>query len=110
MFLRFLKRLVGSTRRKVFLIVDGHPAHKVEPWVQFHRHQIRLFYLPKYSSELNPDELINNDVKNNAVGRRRARTPNELEDNMRSYFRSTQNQPQIVKAYFQEESVRYAAA
>ena len=111
-FLRFLKRLIRSVERKVFLIVDGHPAHqarKVERWVQYHRHLIRLFYLPKYSPELYPDELLNNDVKSNAVGRQRARTADELEQNMRSYLRSTQKRPEIVKAYFQEESVRYAA-
>jgi len=28
---------------------------------------------------------------------------------VRSYLRSTQRQPEIVKSYFQAESVRYAA-
>ena len=76
--------------------------------MQSHRHQIRLFYLPKYSPELNPVELLNNDVKSNAVGRQRARTAEELEQNIHSYLRSTHNHPEIVRAYFQEKIVRYA--
>jgi hypothetical protein len=32
---------------------------------------IRLFFLLDYSPELNPDEVLHQDVKSNAVGRRR---------------------------------------
>ena len=37
--------------------------------------KLRLFFLPPYSPELNPDELVWNDVKNNAVGRMRLEEP-----------------------------------
>jgi len=52
--------------------VDGHPVHKarsVTRWLDEHREQIRIFFLPSYSPELNPDELLNQDVKSNALGR-----------------------------------------
>ena len=110
-FLGFLKRMVRQIKRKVFLIVDGHPVHhaiKVKNWIQGHVNQIRLFYLPGYSPELNPDEMLNQDVKSNAVGRRRAKNQQELVANTRSYLRSRQRQPDIVKKYFQEEHVHYA--
>jgi transposase len=71
-FLGRLLRLTRKTRKKVFLIVDGHPVHKsrsVSRWLAEHREQIRIFYLPSYSPELNPDELLNQDVKTNALGR-----------------------------------------
>ncbi|MHB8411386.1 MAG: IS630 family transposase, partial [Candidatus Acidiferrales bacterium] len=64
-FLRRLLRLTRKTRRKVFLIVDGHPVHKSRPvnrWLAEHSEQIRVFCLPSYSPELNPDELLNQDV------------------------------------------------
>lgn len=111
-FLDFLRRLVRDTQRPVFLIVDRHPSHKakkVQRWLEAHRKHIRLFFLPSYSPELNPDEMLNNDVKSNAVGRRRARTQGEMIDNVRGYLWSTQRRPDIVKSYFQAESVRYAA-
>lgn len=56
--------------RKVFLIVDGHPVHRgrvVKNFVAEKKDQIQLFYLPAYSPELNPDEMLNQDVKTNAV-------------------------------------------
>jgi transposase len=111
-FLEFLRRLVRHTSRKVFLILDGHPVHralKVKAWIQKYSQQIRVFFLPEYSPELNPDELLNPDVKSNAVGRRRAPNQEELIKNVRGYLRSTQRQPHIVKRYFQERHVRYAA-
>ena len=111
-FLEFLRRLLRQVRRNVFLIVDGHPVHhgtKVKNWIQKHARRISLFYLPGYSPELNPDELLNQDVKSNAVGRRRARTQPELAATTRSYLRSRQRQPHIVKKYFLEQHVRYAS-
>ena len=111
-FLEFLKRLVRDLRRKVFLIVDRHPVHRaagVKQWLKKNSDHIRMFFLPAHSPELNPDELLNNDVKSNAVGRERARTAPEMVDNTRRYLRSTQRQPDIVRSYFHKESVRYAA-
>ena len=113
MFLEFLRRLVRQSKRKVYLIVDGHPVHKarkVTAWLETNKKHIRLFLLPPYSPELNPDEYLNQDVKSNAVGRKRARDGDELVKNVRGYLRSTQKQRQIVENYFIEEHVRYAAA
>lgn len=111
-FLGFLRRLIRQIQRKVFLIIDSHPVHgsaKAKKWTQKHAHQIRLFFLPSYSPELNPDEMLNQDVKSNAVGRRRARNQQELIANTRSYLWSRQRQPHIVRRYFQEKHVQYAA-
>jgi transposase len=111
-FTNFLRRLVRQSIRKVFLIVDSHPVHhskKVKKWLEKNDKHIRVFYLPGYSPELNPDELLNQDVKSNAVGHRRAGNQNELISNVRNYLRSRQKQPHIVKQYFQEKHVRYAA-
>lgn len=112
-FLRFLKRLLRLRRgRKLFLILDQHPVHKaraVHTWLARQKSRIEFFYLPGYSPELNPDELLNQDVKTNAVGRRRARDAAELLVNIRGYLRSTQRQPHVVRSYFRGRHVRYAA-
>ena len=112
-FIEFLRRLIKQNERKVFLIVDGHPVHrskKVKRWMKKKERQICMFFLPSYSPELNPDEMLNQDVKSNAVGRRRAHNQKELIKNVRSYLRSRQRKPHIVRKYFQEKHVRYAAA
>ncbi|PSO70053.1 MAG: hypothetical protein BRC40_13970 [Cyanobacteria bacterium QH_8_48_120] len=69
-FLDFLRCLVRSVPRKVFLIVDRHSvhrAHRVQQWVSQHSDQLELFYLPPYSHERNPDEYLNQDIKANAT-------------------------------------------
>lgn len=66
--------------------------------------------MPSYSPQLNPDELLNHDLKTNAVGRIRPKNQAEMIDNIRSYLRSTQRQPNIVQRYFHEKHVAYAAA
>jgi transposase len=111
-FIRFLRRLTRETKRVVYLIVDGHPVHKgrlVKNYLRDHSAEIRLFLLPAYSPELNPDELLNNDVKSNAIGRRRPHDLVEMKAEARSYLRSRQRQPAVVRSYFAEEHVRYAA-
>jgi len=111
-FLRFLRRLVKHARRKVFLIVDGHPVHRsraVRGWLRPNRRWIRMFFLPAYSPELNPDEMLNQDVKTNAVGKKRPHHQPELMRNLRGYLARRRVHPEKVRRYFHEESVRYAA-
>ena len=111
--IKFLRRLIRHTDRKVFLILDRHPVHlavKVKRWIEQHAHALELFHLPGYSPQLNPDEYLNQDVKTNAVGRQRPADQNHMINNVRRYLWSTQRRPQIVANYFQHEDVAYAAA
>ena len=111
-FIRFLKRLVKQAERKVYIIVDRHPVHrsrKVTLWIQENANSIERFFLPGYSPELNPDEMVNNDVKANAVGRKRANNRIQLMRNVRTYLRRRKEDPVQVQKYFHEKSVRYAA-
>ncbi len=111
-FREFLTRLERQVRRPVFLIVGGHPVHKaraINAWLARPGCRITLYFLPGYSPELNPDELLNHDVKSH-VGRRRPRTRSELLRTVRGHLRRRQRQPHIVRRFFQEVPVRYAAA
>lgn len=112
-FLRFLRRLVQQAERKVFLIVDRHPVHRsrvVRAWLEHNADRIEMFFLPPYSPELNPDEMLNHDVKANAVGNRSPRNQPQLLRSLRGYLNRRRNNAELVKRYFHEESVRYAAA
>ena len=112
-FIEFLGRLLrDSGGRKVHLIVDGHPVHRaklVSAWVGGHAEGIQLHFLPGYSPELNPVELLNQDVKANAAGRRRARSAAELTKQLRSYLRRRQRQPEVVARFFTHPNTCYAA-
>lgn len=112
-FLKFLRRLLRQNRQKIFLIIDRHPVHVSKAagrWFQAHLGAMRVYWLPGYSPELNPDEYLNQDVKTNAVGRTRPLDQKELIGNVRAYLRSTQAHRLAVKRYFQARHVRYAAA
>jgi transposase len=111
-FLKFLKRLVDGSDTKIFLILDNmrvHHAKVVKSWLEENKEKIELFYLPSYSPELNPDELLNQDVKSNAVGRKRAKTLAEMKYNIMQYLFGTQNSPSLVQSYFLKSEVNYAA-
>ena len=110
--LRFLRRLVRQADRKVMLIVDRHPVHRsatVKRWLVANHKKMAMFFLPGYSPDLNPDEFLNQDVKSNALRRQRPANQTEMIAGVRFYLWSTQRQPEIVRAYFHAESVRYAA-
>jgi transposase len=110
--MEFLRRLVRQVPRYIFLIIDQHPVHvaaKVKKWFKKNEKRIQVFYLPSYSPDLNPDEKLNQDVKSNAVGRRRPHDQNQMVRNVRSYLYSRQRKPHVVKKYFEADSVRYAA-
>jgi transposase len=113
-FIDFLQRLLRDCGgRKVHLIVDGHPVHRsrlVSAWVGRHADRIELHFLPGYSPELNPVELLNHDVKANAAGRRRPRSASELRDELHGYLRRRQRQPEVLVRFFDHPTTRYAAA
>lgn len=111
--IQFLRRLIRQRRRKVFLILDRHPVHRSAPvqrWIAQHAAQLRLYFLPGYSPELNPDEYLNHDVKANAVGRTRPANQAQMIDLVRGYLRIKQARPVLVQSYFDHPHVRYAAA
>ena len=72
LFIQFLRRLLYGASHPIFLIVDGHPAHRstvVRKFVASTEGKLRLFYLPTYSPELNPDEQVWNHLKNHTIGK-----------------------------------------
>jgi transposase len=111
-FITFLRRLIRQNRGKLFLIIDGHPVHRsviVRNFIKENNKSIRLVFLPGYCPELNPDELLNQDVKSNTIGRQRPHTQIEMVHGVRNYLHKRQRQPHIVQKYFHERNVRYAA-
>ena len=111
-FLDFLRRLVREAARKLFVIVDNlpvHRAHRVTAWVQDHADQIELFYLPPYAPEHNPDEFLNNDLKQAMARRRTPRDKAALKSGLTSYMRSLQRCPAKVRTFFQAPTVQYAS-
>jgi len=111
-FLDFLRRLLKDVRGSVFLIVDGHSAHKariVKKYAESCEGRLRLFYLPGYSPELNPDEWVWNDLKNNGIGRNSITTKSQLHKAVLVHMRHLQKSPTLIRSFFQAPTTRYAA-
>jgi transposase len=111
--IRFMRRLLRQNTGKIFLVIDNHPVHRskaVKQWVEERSERLKVYYLPGYSPELNPDELINQDVKSNAVGRNRVRDVKQLVANVRAFLKGRKRQPDLVRRYFLGQHVKYAAA
>jgi transposase len=110
-FIEFIKRLIHGVDRMVFLIVDGHPAHKakmVSCFADSIKDRFRLFFLPPYSPELNPDERVWNDLKNNGIGKQVITTPQKLFSAVMSYLRFIQKSPARVRSYYHSQTTLYA--
>lgn len=101
---RFLDRLIGHFDRKIHLVVDGHSAHRsraVRTWLADHADRIELHFLPSYSPELNPDELVNADLKRSLPMSSRARNQAQLAAETRRFYqrRSVRACRQLTRSF-----------
>lgn len=111
-FIGFCERLIKQSPSKTFLIVDSHSVHrcrKVRDWLEPRQEQIELFFLPGYAPELNPDELLNGDIKR-AVSQARPRDRQAMKSATRKWLHRRQKQPTVLANLFHAPHVRYAAA
>lgn len=111
--IEFLQALVKDAGRKVFLILDNlrvHHSKLVKAWVAERSDQIELFYLPSYSPQLNPEERLNADLKQEMGKRVPVRTKDKLRQAANEHMVMLEQTPERVMSYFQDRRVRYAAA
>src|ERR1700722_3165240 len=111
-FIDFLKRLLIGATRKIFLIVDRGPAHRAKKTTAFVEPlggSLRLFYLPPYSPDRNPDELVWKHLKADTVGRMMVTGKVDFKSKVVSSMRSLQKNSGKICAFFQKPSLRYAA-
>ena len=111
-FLDFLRQLIKYKQQKIFLVVDGHSAHKtkvVNEWLAENINRIELFFLPPYSPELNAQEYVNQDLKTNVIGKKRPINKAQMRSNVEEFMNKRKNNKRQVQKYFHESHVRYAA-
>ncbi len=112
-FIDFIKSLLRDIDGMIFMILDGHPVHRsksVQKFLQTKKgKRLHLFFLPPYSPELNPDEQVWNDLKNNGIGRMVISGPDDLQNKTRSHLCSLQRRPERIKSFFQLKETKYAA-
>lgn len=112
LFTKFMGRLIKDAGRKVFLVVDNlttHHSKLVKEWLNAHKDEIEVYYLPSYSPELNPDEYLNCDMKAAVHAGLPARNEKELKTKVVSHMRKLQKLPQRIAKYFKHPKINYAA-
>lgn len=109
-FIDFCQRLLHDTPGPVYLVVDGHPAHRAKATTAFVAAtggRLRLFFLPGYSPELNPDEWVWKNVKHDRIGKTGVTSKQDLKTKAIGALRRLQKLPRLVRAFFADPHLRY---
>ena len=88
-------RLLKSICRQDYPIVDGHSVHRSAVITWF-----RLIRLPDYRSELNTDELLNQEVKPHELGKNRPANLAEVVKTVWCHLHRRQKKLQVIKDLF----------
>lgn len=111
-FVSFLKDFLKGRRTKVFLVVDGHPAHKakvVKDYVASTQGRLELHFLPPYAPDLNPDEYVWNYMKGSGVAKKPLKKNESLRARVEEDLTALCFNKVLVASFFLDESVAYAA-
>ena len=110
-FVAFLKNFMKGRPTKVFLVVDGHPAHKansVKAYVQSLKGRLELHFLPPYAPDLNPDEFVWSHMKTNGVSKKPLKKNESLRERVEQDIAALHNNRALVRSFFCADSVAYA--
>jgi transposase len=112
-FIEFCKRLLADTDGPVYLIVDGHPAHRAKATTKFvtsTEGRLELFFLPGYSPELNPDEWVWKNIKHDQVGKTSITTSADFNAVVSSALHRLQKQVNKIRGFFADPNLAYITA
>jgi transposase len=103
---------MAGAKKPIYLIVDRGPAHiakKTKAFVETLGGALKLFYLPPYSPDRNPDELVWKHLKADTIGRMVTTSKADFKGKVVASMRSLQKRPEKIRAFYQKPSLKYAA-
>lgn len=107
------KHFLKNRKRPIILIVDGHPVHKskkVMDYIESLDGFLNIVFLPPYAPDLNPDELVWNHMRNIGTSKKPLKEGESLMNRAVQDLESIKRNKNLVKSFFQEETVSFAAA
>lgn len=110
-FTEFCTKLMADTGdKKVFLIVDKasyHTSWETRTFVAKTHGKLTLFFLPSYSPELNPDELVWKNVKHDKIGKSSIKNAAELRSRAIGALEYLRDFPEIITGFFRAPRLAY---
>jgi transposase len=113
LFLTFLKQMIKYRRRKVILIVDNlkvHHSRPVKEWCEANKDRIELVFLPAYSPQINPDEYLNNGLKQRLASKPPPKDKPQLDAMVEVFMLMLSSVRKHVQAFFLHPDVAYACS
>lgn len=110
-FVAFLRDFMKGRSGKVFLVVDGHPAHKaniVKEYIAQLKGRLELHFLPPYAPDLNPDEFVWHYMKSTGVSKKPLKRNESLRERVEQDLSALQGNTALVASFFDATSVAYA--
>ena len=111
-YVEFLQQILHGRTRPLIVIADQASFHKSATFCEFvraHRTQIRMFFFPTHSPELNPDEQVWNELKHRQLGKQPIKNKADLKKRIRSILKTLQHKAKKVQSFFQLPDTKYAA-
>jgi transposase len=108
----FLKNFTDSRRGRIFLVVDGYPAHRAsggQSYVASFEGRFEFHRLPTYAPDLNPDEFVWNHMKRNGVSKIPLKQNESLCQRVEADLVKIQDNRPLVQPFFGAKTVAYAA-
>jgi transposase len=112
LFVAMLKQIMRCRRKPLFLVIDSLPAHKaklVRDYVETTNGKLKLYFLPGYAPELNPDELVWSHMKRTGTAKRPLASNELLQDRIEADLINIQNNRALVRSFFKAPDVAYIA-
>lgn len=110
--IEFMERIIRSNERKVFLILDNlrvHHSKALDVFLMENVAFIKLFYLPSYSPDLNPDEYLNRDLKSNLNNRPLGRAKGKIKEHAIDHMENLSQDSERIARLFHADPVKYAS-
>ena len=107
------KRFLKGRKKPMVVIVDGHPVHKskkVMSYIESLEGRLEIIFLPPYAPDLNPDELVWNQMRSIGTSKKPLKKGESLMNRAILDLESIKRNKKLVRSFFKEKTVSFAAA
>lgn len=109
--IEFMEKLLKEKpkdKSKIFLFLDNLKVHHgklVKTWIEEHKNEISIFYFPSYSPDINPQEYLNNILKQNIHSGLSPKNADEIEKKTMKFMNEVGESK--IKMIFEHPKLRY---